>query len=142
MTVCLVTGGAGFIGSHLVDALLERGCAVRVLDNFSTGNVANLAQALGRIDLVLGDLVDLSVVRRAVAGVELVFHHAVTVAAAYTTLELAAVHNTNTAATRNVLVAAREAGARRVVYASSAAVYGRASFRPRGEGSPTQPLSP
>src|SRR5207248_5693901 len=100
MTVCLVTGGAGFIGSHLVDALLARGYTVRVLDNFSTGNVANLARALDRIDLVLGDLVDLSLVRRAMAGVELVFHHAVTVAGAYTNLELAAVHSTNTAATR------------------------------------------
>jgi UDP-glucose 4-epimerase len=142
MSVCLVTGGAGFIGSHLVDALLAHGHAVRVLDNFSTGTVANLAQALGRVELVLGDLGDLGLVRRAMAGVELVFHHAAPVAGAYAALGPAAAHHAYVTGTRHVLIAAREAGARRVVYASSCTVYGRPSPLPLTEESATGPVSP
>jgi UDP-glucose 4-epimerase len=142
MSVCLVTGGAGFIGSHLVDALLAHGHTVRVLDNFSTGTVANLAPSLERIELVLGDLINLDLVRRAMAGVELVFHHAAPVAGAYASLDAAAAHHAYVAGTRHVLIAAREAGARRLVYASSSTVYGRPSLLPLSEECATQPLSP
>jgi UDP-glucose 4-epimerase len=140
MTVCLVTGGAGFIGSHLIDALLAREHTVRVLDNFTTGTVPNLAHALGQVEVIPGDVTDLNLVRRAVAGVELVFHHAVAVEAS--ALELAAAPHANAAGTRHLLLAAREAGVRRVIYASSATVYGRASSLPLGEESATRPLSP
>jgi UDP-glucose 4-epimerase len=142
MAVCLVTGGAGFIGSHLVDALLAHGHGVRVLDNFSTGTVANLAQAMDRIELVLGDLINLDLVRRAMEGVQLVFHHAAPVAGAYSTLDATAAHDAYVTGTRHVLIAAREAGVRRVVYASSSTVYGRSSPLPLNEESATGPLSP
>jgi UDP-glucose 4-epimerase len=142
MAVCLVTGGAGFIGSHLVDALLARGHAVRVLDNFSTGTVANLAQAMDRIELVLGDLTNLDLVRQAVQGVELLFHHAAPVAGAYSALDASAAHHAYMTGTRHVLIAAREAGVRRLVYASSSTVYGRSSLLPLNEESATGPVSP
>src|SRR5438067_4425673 len=76
MTVCLVTGGAGFVGSHLVEKLLERGNRVRVLDNFSTSDPTNLADVRDDIEVLEGDVADLETVRRALRGVELVFHQA------------------------------------------------------------------
>ena len=74
MTVCLVTGGAGFIGSHLVEELVARGCSVRVLDDFSTGSIENLAEVEDRVELVRGSVMDFDAVREAAAGVEYVFH--------------------------------------------------------------------
>jgi UDP-glucose 4-epimerase len=142
MAVCLVTGGAGFIGSHLVDALLARGDLVRVLDNFSTGTVTNLAPVLDRIELVLGDLANLELVRQATAGVELVFHQAAQVECEQPGLDPLAAHHLNTVGTRHLLIAARDAGVRRVIYASSAAVYGRCPPVPLGEEAATQPLTP
>src|SRR5436305_9933729 len=99
----LVTGGAGFIGSHLVDALLARGHRVRVLDNFSTGTVANLAHALDRVELVLGDLADLGEVRRAAAGAELVFHLAAPAGGEPGGLDPAAAQRLGLVGTRHVL---------------------------------------
>jgi UDP-glucose 4-epimerase len=141
MTSCLVTGGAGFIGSHLVEALVSQGHQVRVVDNLSTGNVANLAGVRDRLELIQGDLQHLDVARRATAGVELVFHQA---EAPLGQGDSPRGGDPETAgqATLNLLMAAREAGVRRVLYASCASVY---SDPPSGqrlrETDPTFPVS-
>ena len=124
MATYLVTGGAGFIGSNLVEALLEQGHTVRVLDNFSTGRRANLAAFADRIDLIEGDLVNLDDVRRAVEGVEVVFHQGAVPSVPRSIEDPIGSDKTNALGTLHVLVAARDAGVRRVVYASSSSVYG------------------
>jgi len=123
MSFCLVTGGAGFIGSHLVEALLANGHTVRVLDDFSSGSLANLAQVQDRIELIRGDVVDLEVVRQAVANVELVFHLAGVPSVQRSVLEPLATHRICTQGTLHVLLAAREARVQRVIYGASAAAY-------------------
>lgn len=138
----LVTGGAGFIGSHLVDALLERGHAVRVLDNFSTGKRENIAHCLDRIELVEGDLTDLEAARRAVSGVDGVFHQAALPSVPRSVADPLASHHANVTGTLHILVAARDAGLARVVYASSSSVYGDSPTLPKREDMPTHPLSP
>jgi UDP-glucose 4-epimerase len=142
MATCLVTGGAGFIGSHLVDALLARGHAVRVLDNFSTGREANLAGVRDRIDLRVGDLTDLDQVRAAVAGTELVFHQGALASVPRSVADPLATHRACATGTLHVLMAAREAGVRRVVYAASSSAYGASTRLPKRETDPTLPLSP
>ncbi|MGH2614323.1 MAG: SDR family oxidoreductase [Thermomicrobiales bacterium] len=137
----LVTGGAGFIGSHLVGRLIERGESVCVFDDFSTGTIDNLDTVRDRIDLIAGDVRDEGSVRRAVDGACVIFHQAAissvqrAIEDSRTTLEV------NVVGTLNVLVAAREAGCRRVVFASSAAVYGDAPGLPRSETMTPRPLS-
>src|SRR4051794_14734155 len=118
MSVCLVTGGAGFIGSHLVEALLARGHVVRVLDNFSTGRLDNLSQILGRLELFAGDLGDLDFVHKAPRGADLVFHLAMPAVPPHPP-DPAAAHSVAVVATVHVLTAARAAQVRRVIYASS-----------------------
>lgn len=140
--MCLVTGGAGFIGSHLVDALLARGERVRVFDNFSSGKRANIAHALDRIELVEGDLRDADAVARAVDGVELIFHQAAVASVPRSIADPATTMAANVTGTLNLLLAARDAGARRVVFASSSSVYGNTPTLPKVESMKPEPLSP
>ncbi|MBI1913971.1 MAG: SDR family oxidoreductase [Planctomycetes bacterium] len=142
MAVCLVTGGAGFIGSHLVDALLARGDTVRVLDNFSTGSRANLAGTAGRAEILEGDLTCLDDVRRAVAGTEFVFHQGALASVPRSVANPLATHQACATGTLHVLQAAREAGVRRVVYAASSSAYGNSTAPVKHEDDPTLPLSP
>jgi nucleoside-diphosphate-sugar epimerase len=138
----LVTGGAGFIGSHLVDALIERGAKVRVLDNFSTGRRENLEHCMGRIDLVEGDVRDIDACRKACHGVELVFHEAALGSVPRSMKDPATTIAINVTGTANVFTAAKDAGARRIVYASSSSVYGDSEALPKREGQEGRPLSP
>jgi len=138
----LVTGGAGFIGSHTVDELLGRGASVRVLDDFSTGKRENLREALPHIDLVEGDIADLETVRQAVEGVSHIIHLAALPSVPRSVADPLASNQANVTGTLNLLVAARDAGVRRVVYASSSSVYGDDPTLPKREEMPTAPLSP
>lgn len=143
MTSYLVTGGAGFIGSNLVDALLERGHSVRVLDNFSTGRRENLAAVRDDIDLIEGDITYLDDVRRACEHVDVVFHEAALPSVPRSIEDPIQSDESNVRGTLNVLVAARDAGVQRVVYASSSSVYGeQAVDRPKVETMTPQPISP
>jgi UDP-glucose 4-epimerase len=142
MAICLVTGGAGFIGSHLVDELLERGEQVRVLDNFSTGDRGNLEAVLDRIELIEGDITDLETVHRAMRGCELVFHQAALASVPRSVANPLATHRACVDGTLHVLLAARKAGVRRVVYAASSSAYGNSERLPKSEPDPTAPLSP
>ncbi|MBI4227394.1 MAG: GDP-mannose 4,6-dehydratase [Candidatus Omnitrophica bacterium] len=138
----LVTGGAGFIGSHVVDALVARGDQVRVLDDFSTGTLENLSAAASRIDLVRGDVGDPTAVRRAMDHVTHVVHEAAIRSIPRSLDHPALCHQTNATGTLNVLLAAREAHVARVVLASSSAVYGNAATFPAQEDQPLHPGSP
>ncbi|GIU89493.1 MAG: hypothetical protein KatS3mg010_0592 [Acidimicrobiia bacterium] len=135
----LVTGGAGFIGSHLVDALVERGAEVRVIDDFFTGLRENLNPA---VDLYEGTVADEELVRRAVGGCEVVFHQAAHKAVLRSVEHPLPTDLANTHGTLTVLEAAKDAGVRRVVYASSSSVYGGAAAVPTPEDAPTVPRSP
>ncbi len=138
----LVTGGAGFIGSHLVDALVERGARVRVLDNFETGRRSNLRHLEGRIEVVEDDLRDPGACARACDGIELVFHQAALGSVPRSLADPATSIDVNVTGTANLFAAAREGGARRVVYASSSSVYGDSPELPKREGGEGSPLSP
>lgn len=142
MTVCLVTGGAGFIGSHLVDALTKQGKTVRVLDNFSTGDPGNLEAVRDRLEVYEADIIDLDSVRRAMRGVEVVFHQAALASVPRSVADPLATHNACVNGTLHILQAAREAGVRRVVYAASSSAYGASTKLPKSESDPTLPLSP
>lgn len=142
MAHVLVTGGAGFIGSHLVEALLRRGDQVRVFDNFSTGRYDNLAHVRGDVDVIEGDLRDADAVRRAVAGVEIVFHQGALASVQRSVDDPITTHAVNVTGTLHVLTAARDAGVRRVVFASSSSVYGDTPTLPKIETQAPQPLSP
>lgn len=139
---CLVTGGAGFIGSHLVDRLLEDGHRVRVLDNFATGFARNLEHVSGDIEIVDGDIRDLEAVRTAVSGTDVVFHQAALPSVARSLADPLLTHGNNATGTLNILVAARDAGVRRVVCASSSSLYGDAAVERKKEDLPTAPRSP
>ncbi len=142
MTRVLVTGGAGFIGSNLVAALLERGDDVRVLDNFSTGSRANLA-ALGReVEVVEGDLRSYERVHTAVRGSEVVFHQGALGSVPRSVQDPLTSTAVNVEGTLNVLLAARDEGIRRVVAASSSSVYGDGGTFPRVETQSPNPISP
>jgi nucleoside-diphosphate-sugar epimerase len=138
----LVTGGAGFIGSHLVDALLERGARVRVLDNFATGKRENLAHCHDRIELIEGDIRDGGICGRACEGVVVVFHQAALGSVPRSMKDPATTIAVNAGGTANVFAAARDAGVSRVVYASSSSVYGDSDKLPKREGEEGRPLSP
>jgi UDP-glucose 4-epimerase len=144
----LVTGGGGFIGSHLVEALLRREASVRVLDNLSTGHRTNLESALeplegrGTLTFIEGDITDRKTVEAAVRGVEFVLHQAA-LPSVQRSVEAPVTSNlVNVVGTLNVLVAAQEAGVKRMVYASSSSVYGDSPQLPKTEHMPTNPLSP
>ncbi len=138
----LVTGGGGFIGSHLATALAERGARVRVLDNLATGRRENLAHLGGRVELVEGDVRDVEACRRACEGVELVFHQAALGSVPRSMADPATTLAVNVGGTANVFAAARDAEVRRVVYASSSSVYGDSAALPKREGEEGEPLSP
>jgi nucleoside-diphosphate-sugar epimerase len=138
----LVTGGAGFIGSNLVRSLATDGEAVRVLDDFSTGRSENLAGLGGQVELVKADVRDQVQVGRAVAGVEVVYHLAALPSVARSVADPRASHQVNVDGTLNVLLAARDAGVRRLVYASSSSVYGDTPELPKHEEMPVSPRSP
>jgi UDP-glucose 4-epimerase len=142
MPISLVTGGGGFIGSHLVDALLERGDKVRVLDNFSTGKPENLQHNIERIDLITGDLRDSAILSNAVEGVDSIFHEAAFVSVPQSMEDPESCFDVNVNGTGKLLAAAREAGVSRVVLASSAAVYGENESVPLREDEEPDPLSP
>jgi len=135
----LVTGGAGFIGSHLVAALREQGESVRVVDDFSTGRRENIPAG---VDLVEGDLADEQVARRAVEGCEFVLHQAAIPSVPRSVADPVASHRANVDGTLRVLVAARDAGVRRLVYAGSSSAYGESPVLPKREDMPTAPKSP
>ena len=138
----LVTGGAGFIGSHIVQTLLNQGDHVRVLDNFSTGKRENLHGLKGDIEIIEGDLRDVSTVTKAVHGVEVIFHKAAFVSVPQSMDEPQECFDVNITGTSALLDAARKAGVRRVVVASSAAVYGDSDDLPLKEETTLRPLSP
>lgn len=138
----LVTGGAGFIGSHLVEALVARGERVRVLDDLSSGRRENLSAVLGQVELLEGDVADPGTVDRAIDGCEAVFHLAAIASVQASIKNPRHAHKVNVDGTLNVLEAARQAGVRRVVFASSAAYYGDHTALPLMEDLPPRPLSP
>ena len=143
----LVTGGAGFIGSHIVHTLLEQGASVRVLDNFSTGkreNLDGLRQNFpqDRLEILEGDLRNVSHVEEAVRGVDVIFHEAAFVSVPQSMEEPQTCFDVNITGTSRLFDAARAAGVRRAVVASSAAVYGESDALPLVEETLPQPLSP
>ncbi len=145
----LVTGGAGFIGSHIVSALLEQGASVRVLDNFSTGKRENIDELIQRfdggrnqLDVMEGDIRDASRVREAVHGIDILFHEAAFVSVPQSMDEPQECFDVNLTGTSLLFDAARKAGVRRAVVASSAAVYGESEALPLVEETPLQPKSP
>ncbi len=142
MTQVLVTGGAGFIGSHLVDALVARGDTVRVLDNFSTGRRENLVAVQDQIELLEGDLRDPDAVAQSVNGVDLVFHQGALPSVPRSVADPLTSHEVNSTGTLRLLLAARDAGVRRVVVASSSSVYGDTPTLPKVETMATSPRSP
>jgi nucleoside-diphosphate-sugar epimerase len=137
----LVTGGAGFIGSHLVEELLRRGETVRIADDFSTGKRENLP-ANAKVDLIEGDLADAAVAQRAVAGCDYVLHQAAIPSVPRSVKDPLTSHRANVEATLQVLLAARDAGVKRVVYAGSSSAYGNTAVLPKREDMKPQPLSP
>ena len=137
----LVTGGGGFIGSNLVRALLERGDRVRVLDNFATGNRRNLV-GLDDVEIVEGELRSYERVHNAVRGVELVFHQGALPSVPRSVQDPLTTGAVNVEGTLNVLLAARDEGVRRVVFASSSSVYGSSGPLPRRESQTPDPISP
>jgi nucleoside-diphosphate-sugar epimerase len=138
----LVTGGAGFIGSNIVEELLKRKHAVRVIDNFSTGKRENLGEFNGTIDLVEGDIRSYHIIRQAVDGVDVVLHQAALPSVPRSVRDPITSNDVNTVGTLNVLHASKEAGVRRVIYASSSSVYGDTVELPKHEGMIPNPLSP
>ncbi len=143
MTNSLVTGGAGFIGSHIVRALLERGDKVRILDNFSTGKWDNLDTVRADVEIVEGDIRDLDVLSAALVDVDLVFHQAAFVSVPLSMQTPKVCLDTNVNGTAMLFEAARQAGVQRVVFASSAAVYGESDAFPLTEETKPEPtMSP
>lgn len=138
----LVTGGAGFIGSNITAELVRRGATVRVADDFSTGKRANLNGLDDRIELLIGDLADLDFARRAVEGATYVIHQAAIPSVPRSVADPLMNNRANVQATLNVLIAARDAGVRRLVYASSSSVYGEAVNGAKREAMHLWPLSP
>jgi UDP-glucose 4-epimerase len=138
----LITGGAGFIGSHIAEALVERGARVRVFDNLSSGHLENLEAIRGRIEFVEGDIRDPAAIERAMRGVRCVYHEAALVSVFDSVERPGDNHDINVTGTLNVLRAARAAGARRLVFASSAAVYGNNPELPKREDFRPEPESP
>jgi len=141
MSHYLVTGGAGFIGSHLVEELVRRGERVRVLDNLSTGKLRNLAHIPG-VEFQEGDLVDPAACARATEGVEYVLHQAAIPSVPRSVKDPVTSNRSNIDGTLNILVAARDAGVKRLVYAGSSSAYGDTPTQPKHEEMPTNPLSP
>jgi nucleoside-diphosphate-sugar epimerase len=141
MSLYLVTGGAGFIGSHLSEELVRRGERVRVVDSLITGKRENLAH-LPAVEFIEGDLAEIAVAHRAVAGVDYVLHQAAIPSVPRSVSDPITSNRSNIDATLNILVAARDAGVKRLVYAGSSSAYGDTPTLPKREDMPTKPLSP
>lgn len=139
---CLITGGAGFIGSNLAARLLKEGHRVRVLDNLSTGRIENIKELLVDIEFVQGDLRSIKTVQKAVEDMEVVFHQAAIPSVPRSLADPLTSNEANVNGTLNLLVAARDAGMRRIVYASSSSLYGDNPQLPKNEDMPPSPLSP
>jgi UDP-glucose 4-epimerase len=138
----LVTGGGGFIGSNLARALVDRGDDVCILDNFSTGNRANLAELTGNVEVVEGELRSYERVHAATRGVEVVFHQGALPSVPRSVQDPLTTSAVNVEGTLNVLLAARDEGVRRIVFASSSSVYGNSGELPRVETANPDPISP
>lgn len=138
----LVTGGAGFIGGHIVERLIDEDWQVRVLDDFSSGREENLESRLDQIELIRGDIRDREIVERAVDGIEVVFHEAAIASVPRSVAEPVRTNDINAVGTLQVLECARQAGVRRVVFAASSAAYGNAKALPKRETMTPEPLSP
>ena len=142
MALYLITGIGGFIGSSIARALLARGEAVRGLDNFSTGNKNNLAEIAARIEVHEADITDLDAMHRACKGVDFVLHQAAIPSVPKSVLDPLGSNGANVDGTVNVLVAARDAKVKRVVYAASSSAYGDTPTLPKHEGMKPDPISP
>jgi nucleoside-diphosphate-sugar epimerase len=142
MAKYLVTGGAGFIGSNIVDELVKRGHKVRVLDSLITGNLENLAPIKNKIEFVKGDIRSEKDVKKAVKGIDYVIHQAALRSVAKSVENPSACNDTNINGTLNVLLVSKEAKIKRVVYASSSSVYGDCDVYPQGEDITPNPISP
>ena len=151
MAYCVVTGGGGFIGSHIVEGLLRRGHGVRVVDDFATGAHANLNAVKKQLkadgvdfslDIVAGSILDTHTLSAAMAGVEYVYHEAALPSVAFSVQEPLLSNRVNIEGTLCVLIAARDAGVKRVIYAGSSSAYGDNPELPKREDHPTNPLSP
>ncbi|AKU93717.1 UDP-glucose 4-epimerase [Labilithrix luteola] len=138
----LVTGGSGFIGSHIVQRLVENGHKVRVVDDFSTGKRENLDPVARDVEIITGDVRDRAAMDKHAAGCEVIFHQAAVVSVPYSVEHPEETHAVNIMGTLNVLMAARKHGVRRVVFASSAAVYGDEPTLPKRESMTPDPISP
>ena len=141
MALYLVTGGAGFIGSHLTEELVRRGHRVRVVDSLITGKRRNLAHIPG-VEFLEGDLAEPGVAERAVRGVDYVLHQAAIPSVPRSVKDPVTSHRANVDASLNLLVAARDGGVKRLVYAGSSSAYGNTPTLPKHEDMPTHPLSP
>lgn len=137
----LVTGGAGFIGSHLAEELVRRGERVRIVDSLITGKKQNIAHLSG-VEFIHGDLAELDVARNAVAGIDFVLHQAAIPSVPRSVQDPITSNRANIDSSLNVLVAARDAGVKRVVYAGSSSAYGNTPTLPKVETMATAPLSP
>jgi len=138
----LVTGGAGFIGSHLVEELVKQGQRVRVIDNLSTGKKENIKPFLEKIEFIEGDIRDLEIVREAMDEVDYVLHQAAVPSVPRSVKDPLTSNSVNVEGTLNILIAARDAGVKRVVYASSSSVYGDTPVLPKHEDMKQEPRSP
>ncbi len=142
MAEFLITGGAGFIGGHIGERLVRGGKSVRVLDDFSSGRESNLTGWGDRAEIVRGDLRDKAAVGRAVAGVRVIFHLAAIPSVPRSVTDPVNTHDVNVTGTLNLLVAARDAGVKRVVFSSSSAIYGETPTLPKHEDMAPTPISP
>jgi len=140
--IVVVTGGAGFIGSHIAAALLERGARIRVIDNLSTGYAENLAEIGGEIDFINASITDSKALNRALADVELVFHEAAIPSVPRSVNNPAETHDASVNGTFSLLLAARDRKVRRLVYAASSSAYGDQPESPKRESMRPDPLSP
>lgn len=142
MSRFVVTGGAGFIGGHITELLVAEGHQVTVFDDFSTGSADNLAAVADRIDIVRGDIRDIDALNQVMRGADYVIHQAADISAKRSVEDPVFTNSVNVDGTLNVLISARDAGVRRLVFASSCAVYGDTGRRPQREDFVPQPLSP
>ncbi len=142
MGTYLVTGGAGFIGSNIVERLVAEGQKVRILDNLSEGKIENIEAHLDRIEFIEGDIRDIAVVNKAIAGIDYVLHQAALRSVPKSMSRPLEYNEVNVNGTLNILIAAKEAGVKKVIFASSSSVYGETEKFPENEADSPKPISP